>query len=343
MDFRAKFLNAARRQGWEAASGIVCALSGGGDSVAMLWLMKQFFKGRVVAAHLDHCTREGASHEDASFTRELCAGWGVEYVVKVVDVHACALRGESFEMAGRRARYEHFQETAKSRGLSFIAVGHNADDVVETQLINLARGTGLAGLRGIPERRGCVVRPVIDFTRAELRTLLSENGVAWRDDYTNDQSDYMRNKVRNILIPWIKENMNGGFEGVMLGLARQAEAEAAEKESAARERIAQIRVDMPPAVAAWKVRELAALSDLALSEMLRVQGAALSLPTLSRARTENLVGLIRAGGFWRFQWAKDIEICYSARAMGWLHRADIEKNKKTGKNTCDLSLPWWAR
>ena len=172
MYYRKKFLAAASRQGWLNAHGIVCALSGGGDSVAALWLLKSFFNGRVVAAHLDHCTREGGSHDDAAFVRELCAEWRIECAVKVVDVHHCRETGESFEMAGRRARYEHFYETAARFGLPYIAVGHNSDDVVETQLMNLARGSGLAGLRGIPEVRGNIVRPVIDFSREELRNIL---------------------------------------------------------------------------------------------------------------------------------------------------------------------------
>lgn len=342
MEIRKKFLRAAERQGWADAKGIVCALSGGGDSVAMLWLMKEFFRGRVVAAHLDHCTRDGASHDDASFASSLCTQWGIECAVKTVNVHDYAEKGESFEMAGRRARYEHFNETARRCGIEFIAVGHNADDVVETQMLNLARGTGIAGLRGIPERRGSIVRPIIDFTRAELREILRTNGIEWRDDYTNDQSDYMRNKVRNILIPWIKENLNSGFEGVMLGLSRQAGAEELEKEHIAAEELKKARTEIPPAVRAWKTEGLGAVSDLMLSEMLRAEGTSLGLPVLSRKRTEELTGLIRKGGCWRFQWARDIEICWSSLGMGWLHRKDI-RNPKISKNTGDLSLPWWAR
>ncbi len=343
MDYRKKFLSAAARQGWLDASGIVCALSGGGDSVAMLWLLKNFFRGRVVAAHLDHCTRGGGSREDALFARALCGEWGIECAVKTVDVRHCRCTGESFEMAGRRARYEHFSETAARFGLPYIAVGHNSDDVVETQLMNLARGSGLAGLRGIPEVRGNIVRPVIDFSRAELRAILRENGISWRDDFTNDESDYRRNKVRNILIPWIKANLNPGFEGVMLGLAKQVSAEVEAKERAARAEIAKIAFGMAPALAAWKTAGLKELPELTLAEMLRLQGAALSLPALSRARTNELAALVRRGGCWRFQWARDIEVCYSERGIGWLRRADIMAEKKFSKNTCENRLPWWAR
>ena len=342
IEARKKFLAAAERQGWAGAEGVVCALSGGGDSVATLWVLREFFNGRVVAAHLDHCTREGESHCDAEFARELCRGWGIECAVKVVDVHETREKGESFEMAGRRARYEHFEETARRYGLPFIAVGHNADDVVETQLLNLARGTGLAGLRGIPERRGSIVRPVIDFTRAELRALLAENGVPWRDDATNDESDYMRNKIRNILIPWIKDNLNPGFENVMLGLARQVARETEEREAAVRRALESVSYAQPPALAAWRVSALKDFTDSMLYEMLRAQGALLSLPVLSRRRTEELAALMRRGGFWRFQWALDVEVCYSERGAGWLRRADVEKARARGKSRGENSLPWWA-
>lgn len=343
MDCRKRFLAAASRQGWLESGGILCALSGGGDSVAMLWLVRKYFKGRIAAAHLDHCTRAGESHRDAAFVRELCEGWGVECAVKVVDVHNMREKGESFEMAGRRARYEHFSETAERLKLPFIAVGHNADDVVETQLMNLARGAGLAGLRGIPERRGNIVRPVIDFSRGELRGILRENGVQWRDDATNDESEYMRNKVRNILIPWISENLNSGFKNVMLGLSKQAAAEVEARERECGEALRRVAFEQPPALAAWRSRGLGDISDLTLAEMLRMQGAELGLPALSRARTEELKNLIRRGGCWRFQWARDIEVCYSERGVGWLRRADIAAKNKFMKNNDKNSLPWWAR
>ena len=339
---RKKFLASAERQGWAGAEGVVCALSGGGDSVATLWMLKEFFRGRVVAAHLDHCTREGESHRDAEFARELCSGWGIECAVKVVDVHGSREKGESFEMAGRRARYEHFEETARRYSLPFIAVGHNADDVVETQFLNLARGTGIAGLRGIPERRGNVIRPVIDFTRAELRAILTENGVPWRDDATNDESDYMRNKIRSILIPWIKDNLNPAFDGVMLGLARQVSYEMEERDAAARHALEAVSYLQPPALAAWRVSPLKDFTESLLCEMLRAQGALLSLPVLSRRRTEELAALIRRGGFWRFQWAYDVEVCYSERGIGWLRRADVELSRARGKSRGENSLPWWA-
>lgn len=343
-ELRKKICAAGKRQGWWDAPGLVVALSGGGDSVAMLWLLREFYGGRLVAAHLDHCTREGASHDDARFAEDLCAAWGITCAVKRVEVYANRLPGESFEMAGRRERYLHFSETANSEGLSFIAVGHNADDLVETQLINLFRGTGLAGLRGIPELRGDIVRPVIDFTRAELRAILQEQNLAWREDLSNSETIYVRNRIREELIPWVKENMNPNFESGMLGLARQVEDELVYKNAVVQKNIEAVVQDIPPALACWSAKKLASFSDLELTDMLREQGKRLELPTLSRDRTEKLTALIRRRGAWRFQWAYDIEVCYSERGVGWLHRADVENaEKNTEKSPKKQTLPWWAR
>ncbi|MDO4988152.1 MAG: tRNA lysidine(34) synthetase TilS [Synergistes sp.] len=340
---RNKFMAAAERQGWKDAQGVVCALSGGGDSVALLWLMKKYFKGRIVAAHLDHCTRAGESHKDALFAAELCRKWDVEISIKTADVEKCRLKGESFEMAGRRLRYLHFEETAGKLCLPFIALGHNADDVVETQLLNLTRGCGISGMRGIPERRGNIVRPVIDFTRGELREILLRENIAWCDDFTNDENNYKRNKIRNILIPWIKENLNENFESVMLGLSAQVRAEMAEREKKIAEILSEISYSEPPAIAAWKTNGLKKISETLLAGAVRMQGAALSLPALSRERTETLCSLIRRGGCWRFQWASDVEVCYSERGIGWLHRADVIAAKERKKNNSKIILPWWAK
>ncbi len=342
--YRQKIYDAAQRQGWWNSDGIVTALSGGGDSVALLWLLKKFYKGRIVAAHLDHCTRAGVSHEDADFSIKLCEEWGIKCSVKVVDVHALRETGESFEMAGRRERYRHFEETAAAEGIKWIAVGHSADDLVETQLMNLFRGTGLKGLRGIPERRGDIVRPIIDFRRSELRDILRDNNVPWREDASNADTVYRRNKVREELIPWIKKNMNPNFEETMVGLARQLDGDIADIEAAAAEMLDSVSISIPPAVCAWNAELVKGASKRLIIDMLRMEGERLNLPALSRKRTLLLADLIAKGGFWRFQWARDIEVCYSNRGIGWLHRADIKsvlpKNKQ---NTVQIQLPWWAR
>lgn len=345
MDLRStekRVRNTGVRQGWFDGAGVVVALSGGGDSVALLWLMKNFFKGRIVAAHLDHCTRDGASGGDALFCAALCDAWGITCRVKRVEVLSDREPGESFEMAGRRERYLHFFETAEQEGLPFIALGHSADDLVETQLLNLFRGTGLAGLRGMPEKRGMIVRPVINFRRQELRQLLRENGVEWREDASNSDTVYLRNRIREELLPWVRKNFNVNFEDNMLGLAAQVEEELRLKEGYTEKNLASVAMSCPPALACWSSRELDSFADLELCDMLRAQGSELGLPTLSRDRTHKLLELLRKGGKWRFQWAADIEVCYSARGIGWLHRADLKKNAENKENLEKKNLPWWA-
>ena len=340
MEFKRRFKAAGLRQGWWQAPGLVAALSGGGDSVALLWLLHNFYPGRVVAAHLDHCTREGMSHSDAEFAKELCGSWGVECRVKVAEVLRNKKPGESFEMAGRRERYQHFRETAAACGLHYIAVGHSADDLVETQLLNLCRGTGLTGLRGIPEVRGDIVRPIIGFRREELRRLLREQNVQWREDASNSDTRYARNKIRCQLIPWLKDNLNPNFETVMTGLAKQLDQELAEREERTAANLEKVRAFVAPAMACWLPSALVFFSDTEILDLLRMQGAELGLPTLSRDRTLKLLALVRRGGCWRFQWARDVEVCYSNRGMGWLHRDDIDRSR--GKNNEKHLGPWWA-
>lgn len=346
MDLRTaqkRIMDAGRRQGWWNSAGVVAALSGGGDSVALLWLLKTFFKGRLVAAHLDHCTRKGASHEDASFCESLCKEWNIRLYVKRVDVYSGREKGESFEMAGRRERYEHFFSVAGSEDLPYVALGHSADDVVETQLMNLFRGTGLVGLRGIPEARRGIVRPVIGFRREELRSLLRGNGVEWREDASNSDTVYLRNKVREELLPWIHKHFNPNFESGMLGLAAQIDEELRFKQKNTQNNLEKVTTNCYPALVCWSAKKLKDFTDLELADMIRAQAKQLGLPTLSRDRTNKLLALFRKGGQWRFQWVRDIEVCYSGRGIGWLRRADIERALSKGKNDGQLQAPWWAK
>ena len=324
-DFKKKIEAAGRRQGWLKSASLLAAVSGGGDSVALLWLLKQFYGGKISAAHVDHCTRNGASHEDAAFVAALCKKWEVPCFVKKVNVEEEKQTGESFEMAARRIRYVFFEELAEAENVDFIALGHNMNDLVETQLLNLFRGTGIDGLRGIPEVRGRIVRPVIDFRRDELRKILSAREISWCEDETNAGNAYKRNKIRNDLIPWIKENMNANFEISMAALARQAAELSAVRSAKAEALLADISRENGTALAAWRKNAVKGLPDSDISELFRLQGKKLGLPVLDRKRTEELVRLAKAGGRWRFQWAADIEVCRTAEGIFWLHRADAER------------------
>jgi tRNA(Ile)-lysidine synthase len=321
---RGALKTAGEAQGWWNSSGLLVALSGGGDSMAAFELLRRFFPGKIAAAHLEHGVRGESSMADAEFVVRHCEKNGVRCFVRHGDVNKNRLRGESVEMAGRRLRYDFFFELLDSEGFDFVAVGHNSDDAVETMLLNLFRGTGLSGLSGISPQRDRVVRPVISVSRKDLRQFLVESGITWREDETNDGSLYQRNKIRNQLLPWVRANLNESAETVLLGLSEECFRADAETEEDARGLLAWLSRPIPLALACWDTATTGKLSQDRLASAIRAQGRLLSLPVLSRRKLENLCGLITGAGRWRFQWARDVEVCGAKGGIAWIKRADLE-------------------
>jgi tRNA(Ile)-lysidine synthase len=291
--------------------------------MALLVLLCRFFSGRVVAAHLEHGFRGEASMADAEFVAEFCKGMGVACFVRHGDVANDIRRGESAEMAGRRARYEFFSDLMESEALPFVATGHTADDAAETMLLNLCRGTGLYGLTGIRERRDRVVRPLISCFREDLRTFLRESGIPWREDETNGDNSYQRNKIRNQLIPWIRSNMNPSVERSLAGLAEECRESVSASVEEAGTVAGLISRPCGAAMAAWDTVSARALGRARLASVIREQGMRLGLPTLDRKRVAELTGLILRSNRWRFQWAGDVEVCGSGSLIGWVHRGSL--------------------
>ncbi|HET8587713.1 MAG TPA: tRNA lysidine(34) synthetase TilS, partial [Candidatus Limnocylindria bacterium] len=176
---------------------IVLAVSGGPDSMALLHGAARLAPERLwhlVVAHLDHGLRSDSA-DDASFVAAAAAVLGLPCQVRRVEVAAMAAdRRCSLEEAGRSARYEFLQELAGSDGL--VATAHTADDSAETILLNLVRGSGLAGAVGIPGRRGSVVRPLLHARRRELRTALAAAGITYLTDLSNEDPAFSRNRIR---------------------------------------------------------------------------------------------------------------------------------------------------
>ena len=189
-------------------SAVLCALSGGADSMYLLCRLLEGgerYGWSVQAAHLNHGLRPTA-RRDEDFVRDWCGERGVPLTVGRADVEAFARReGLSVEEGGRVLRYAFLEETARQEGLSLIATGHHAGDNAETVLMNLIRGCGLKGLTGIPERRGAVVRPMLAVTRGEVEAYLTEHNVPHVEDETNTDLAYTRNKVRHQLLPLLEE------------------------------------------------------------------------------------------------------------------------------------------
>jgi len=184
-------------------SRVVCAVSGGADSVAMLHCLMSL-RGElsiaVSAAHYNHRLRGAESDRDEAFVRALCRDWDVPLTVGSGDVAARAAQtGESVEEAARAMRYAFF---ASLPGL--VATAHTADDNLETVLLNLLRGTGLRGLCGIPPRRGAIIRPLLCLTRDEVAAYSRENGLRHVEDSTNGSGRYLRNRLRHQVLPLLQ-------------------------------------------------------------------------------------------------------------------------------------------
>ena len=182
---------------------VTCAVSGGGDSVALLhllWTKREALSIDLRAAHFHHGLRETADRDEA-FVRELCAAWGIELDVGRGDTLSCAkAEGLSVEEAARKLRYGFLLER---EGL--IAVAHHGDDQVETVLLNLLRGTGLRGLCAMERQSGRLVRPLLSVSRREIEDYLAEHGLPSCFDETNDEDDALRNRLRHRVIPLLKQ------------------------------------------------------------------------------------------------------------------------------------------
>jgi tRNA(Ile)-lysidine synthase len=184
---------------------IVLAVSGGPDSTALLLGAARLASRRgwqLTVAHLDHALRDGSAQEAAAVAA-VAAELNLPSETRRADVAELA-RAEhrSLEDAGRQARYRFLQELAAERGPdTLIATAHTADDAAETILLRLVRGTGLRGLRGIPPRRGRIVRPLLQERRATLRETLDAAGVTYLLDPSNEETQHARNRVRAELLP----------------------------------------------------------------------------------------------------------------------------------------------
>lgn len=190
---------------FDIGSRVLVTVSGGADSVALLCLLNGLGYD-CVAAHCNFHLRGEESMRDERFVRALCGKLGVECVVRDFDVPAyMAEHKVSMEMACRELRYGWFEEVRESSGCAVIAVAHHSDDSVETFFLNMLRGCGIAGLAGIKPVNGRVVRPFLCVSRADIEEYLQEIRQDYIVDSTNHESEYSRNKVRNIILPVIRQ------------------------------------------------------------------------------------------------------------------------------------------
>ena len=214
---------------------MLAAVSSGGDSVALLYLLAELAERDAVAlagvAHFNHRLRPPASDEDERFCRDLAGRLGLPCVVESADVAEIA-RSEriSLEHAGHRARHAFFGRAAGRFGACQVALGHTIDDQAETYLLRLLRGAGAAGFAAIRPRMGLVVRPLLGISRAELRVYLASRQAPFREDASNLDRSVPRNRIRHDLIP----SLRAYSPRIVEVLAREAEIARADDEWLAR-------------------------------------------------------------------------------------------------------------
>ena len=201
---------------FSSEKSVTVALSGGADSVALLFALleiKNEFGLNVSAAHLNHCLRGEESDGDELYVRKLCDKLDVPLICDRADVLGFARdNNQSIELAARNVRYEFLERV--SNGL--IATAHTADDNIETVLYNLSRGTGIDGGCGIPPVRGRIVRPLISATRADVEKYCELKGVNYRTDSTNLSDEYTRNRIRHGAVPVLKAVNTSAVKNVAL-------------------------------------------------------------------------------------------------------------------------------
>lgn len=215
---------------FEKGDGVIAGVSGGADSMCMLLCLLELratFSLSIEVVHVNHGIRGAEADADEKYVKDFCDARGVGFTAIHADVTAIAkTEGITTEEAGRNLRYSVFASRARELGYTKVAVAHNSDDVAETILFNIIRGTGIKGLGGIRpvvSRDGVsVVRPLLSTSRAVIEEILKEQGIAYRTDATNLLDEYSRNKLRNTVIPMISESINPAAVLHLCDLGREA-------------------------------------------------------------------------------------------------------------------------
>src|SRR5579872_3555279 len=210
---------------------VLVAVSGGADSMALLRGLCELQSGFPLAlhvAHLDHQLRGRASCDDADFVAGACRALGLPFSIGRSDVAAKARdAGQTIEEAARDERYRFLETAALESGCTVIALAHTADDQAETVLYHILRGTGLAGLSGIPRQRDLdsgirIVRPLLDLEKSVLIEYLRGIGQEYREDASNGDEAFTRNRIRSQLLPHLAREFNPNVKGALRRLGQQA-------------------------------------------------------------------------------------------------------------------------
>ena len=199
----------------ENGDKLVLGVSGGPDSISMLNILNEIRQDdkvklnyEIVVVHINHMIRKEAV-DDELYVKEYCDKRNIDFYSKSIDVKKLANTNKiGTEEAGRNVRYEFFNEILEKTSSNKIAIAHNKNDNAETMIMNIMRGSGISGLKGIEPKRGIYIRPLIECEREEIEKYCEKNKLNPRIDKTNFENEYTRNKIRNIVIPYVKKEFN---------------------------------------------------------------------------------------------------------------------------------------
>lgn len=222
----------------ESGDSIVIGVSGGPDSICLLHILNELKNKlnikKIVVAHINHMIREDAI-SDEKYVKEFCEKYNIEIHIKRINIQQIANTEKiGLEVAGRNARYEFYEQVLQKTNCNKIATAHNANDVVETLIMNVLRGSGISGLKAIqPKRDNKYIRPLINSERNDIENYCEKNKLNPRYDYTNKENTYTRNKIRNIVIPYIQKEFNPNIIKTLNRLSETAtlETEYIEKQA----------------------------------------------------------------------------------------------------------------
>lgn len=276
---------------------VLCGLSGGADSVSLLLCLHELGYD-VCACHLNHGLRGAQADADEAFCRALCERLAIPFYAEVCDAGAAAAQQkQSVETAARALRYAFFDRCAQKCGAARIATAHTADDNLETMLFHLIRGTGSAGLAGIPPVRGTIIRPLIAVERRQVEEYLVQRGQDWRTDATNLDNSCTRNRIRHTVIPALRD-----IEPAAARHAAQAAAllrqdndclDALVQVGGTSVSASRLR-DMPEALASRAVRDMLVHAGTPMGEVGQRQIAAVLALARKKSGTASLPGRRRA-------------------------------------------------
>jgi tRNA(Ile)-lysidine synthase len=317
----------------EPGVGVLAMLSGGADSVCLVHALSAVVgPERLVAVHVNHGLRADA-RGDERFCAELCEALGIELDVERVEVSD---RG-NLEATAREARYAAAERVRSRRQLERIATGHTASDRVETVLYRLVSSPGRRALLGMPERSGRLIRPLLDVSRSDLREYCRAAGLEWREDETNLDRGFARNRLRLDVLPALRE-INSGVERNVLSTADQLGEEAELLETAIDDAAQLVAVGGPaPAVDGARLRELAPALRRLVLRRLAEEAARGPLP-LSARQVREIEDLARRGGSASLDIGAGVQVVSEYGLIRFRRRSDKEPSAPS-----TLSIPGRCR